>query len=210
LEAPFELEALKYLDGPLYTKHRDAWLRNTPNAGEVLRLQEQQPDWRTKVTARILLTWLDHRTEAERLLDDVDHVDWGRERRKVSGSAPVPDDRRTWGSEHPELHGLLLPLCWEAALKRRKEWHENKRWIFFAMMQRAADELTLEVLFWYLQVIADSRSEQALALSGLRRMPPAMVKPHVASMKQQGKDFHILFQVDFPQFFPGDPPGGPE
>jgi hypothetical protein len=200
----FEIEALKHFEGPLYTKQRDAWLRDTPNAREILRQQEQQPEWRTKVTAKILLVWLERRAEAESLLRDIDHVDWAKERSKVSGRALVPESG-TWGSDHPELHAAFLPLCWEAVLKRRKEWPEDKRWIFFAMMQRAADELSLEVLAWYLQAIADTRSERALAVSGLLRMPPAKVEARMASLSQQTKDVRVLIAMDFPGLYPNDP-----
>jgi len=209
MDPQFELEALKYIDGPLYTKHRDAWLASTPKVREILRRQEQEPDWRAKVTARILLAWLDHRPEAEKLLDRIDHANWERERDNVGGIAVIPAGFSGWSFDHPQFYGWLLPLCWEAALKRNKEWSYNKQWIFFDMIKvdpnALTNELTLEVLFWYLRAIAETTPERVLAMGGMMVMPPALVRPHVLRMQQQHHDLALLLKNDFPELFSDDP-----
>jgi hypothetical protein len=208
MDPKFEFEALKYVEGPLYTKHRDAFLAGTPNVREILRRQETQPDWRAKVTAKILLTWLDHRPEAEKLVDDIDHVDWEKERHTVVGIEAIPDAYSGWSSAHPEVHGWLLPLCWEATLKRQKEWSENKRWIFYAMLQvdpnALMNELSVEVMFWYVRAIAESTHERRLGTLGLIGMPPALIRPHALRLQQQQHDLAALLKNDFPELFPDE------
>jgi hypothetical protein len=69
-----------------------------------------------------------------------------------------------WCSDHPEVHGWLFPLCWEAMLKRHNEWSDDKRWVFHRMLRgdpnAELNELTVEVRFWYLRAIAETQNER--------------------------------------------------
>ena len=205
MEPQFEIEALKYVEGPLYTKHRDAWLRSTPNARDLLRRYEQSHDWHNKVTAKILLAWLDHRPEAEKLLARADHEDWDKERNFRGGNLYIPQSYAEWTARQPELHGWVLPLCWEAALKRRKEWPDEKRRIFFAALKLVPNELTIEVMFWFLRALAENDNDRSLALSAIALMPPAMIKPHLVRMERDHEDTLKLFKNNFSDLFLNGP-----
>jgi hypothetical protein len=211
MDPQLELEALKHVDGPLYTKHRDAWLASTPNAREILRRPEQQRDWRGRVTAMILLTWLDHRPEAERLLEQIDHAidEWRKERGEPPTAAFPPWSYSKWSANHAEAHGWLFPLCWEAMLKRHKEWSYDKRWVFSWMLRGGPnaemDELTVEVRFWYLRAIAETKQERSLGVYGLLYLPPGLIGPQVRWLQSQQRDLAALFKDDFPRLFPERP-----
>jgi hypothetical protein len=209
IDPQLELEALKYVDGPLYTKHRDGWLARTPSARELLRRQEQQRDWRARAMARILLTWLDHREQAEDLLDRVEHTRWEYDGSEAAGSRGPPGGYPAWSRLHPEEHGWLFPVCWEAMLKRYKEWSYEKRSIFLSMLHRdpntELNELTVDVSFWYLQAIAETTRERTLGAHGLLEMPPALLVPHVLRLQREQRDLAALFKPDFPRLFPERP-----
>ncbi len=191
---------MKYVDGPLYTEHRDGWLRRTPNARALLRRYAERPGWHDRVMAEILGTWLDHRPDAEALIDQIDHVDWEKERRSILGPDPVFEQYRRLAAL-PGKRGWILPLCWEMALKRRNEWPVYKRMTFFSMMEQPPDTLSAEVLFHYLRVIASNDFERSFTRGGLQRMPQAMLKPHALRMKRENGDAVTLLTEAFPALF---------
>jgi hypothetical protein len=201
MNAEIELEALKFIEGPLYTQHRDSFLAETPGVRALLLQKADDKDWRTQVTAKILLAWLDHRREGDELLAAIDRENWARWRRTAAGAEGIFESYASLCAEHPEKQAYLLPFSWEAVLKRRHEWSDDKRRVFVQMMQQVPNELTVEVLFFSLRALAETESDRALAVFGLRLMPRELVRPRLARLRREQAEILRLFRETFDEPF---------
>jgi len=182
--ADFEFEALKWITGPLYTERRDAWLASTPEVRSRLLRDEHDPEWRTSVTATILLGWLDHRTSYDDLLRKLDDpAPWKKAQKTIMGLNAV------WGSyanrvaEDPAFATMIFPLCLEVVLKRHGEWWAPKTTTFFEMLGQKKDERSIEPLFWYLQNIARNDTERDLVAFTLRLFPTEPLRSRIARLQ---------------------------
>lgn len=178
----FDFEALKWITGPLYTKKRDEWLASTRDARLILLRHQQDKDWRTSITATILLGWLEHRSEYEALVRELDQVEWEKIEQKP-GWKSVWETYAKRVRDNPQLGEMLLHLCWEVVLKRHGEWRHGTTVAFFEMLRERPDERSIEPLFWYLQNVARDQTERDLAARALARTPVEPLKRRVARLR---------------------------
>jgi hypothetical protein len=178
----FDFEALKFMIGPAYTQKRDAFLRETPEVRTRLSRLRNDRDWRTRITASILLAWLDHGRVYEKLLRDMEEQNW------ASGSANVNDLHEAYAERIERELGLegYLPLCWEMFLKRYPEWEFVRRFAFVLLIEIHPDERSLDPLFDHVRRAPELTSdEQAIRESAfaLRRMPKAELGRRLRRLK---------------------------
>jgi hypothetical protein len=178
-----EFETLKWLTGPLYTEKRDAWLASTPDARSRLVRDEQDPDWRTSVTATILLGWLDHRASYDEFLKKLDDPEpWKKAQQTIMGLNAVWKGYGMRVREDPAFGTMIFPLCLEAVLKRHGEWWDPKTKTFFDMLRQKEDERSIEPLLWYLQNIAEDYQERDRVGATLRLFPTEPLRTRIAKL----------------------------
>jgi hypothetical protein len=181
--ADFDFEALKWITGPLYAQKRDEWLARTPDVHTWLQRRAEDKDWRTSVTATTLLGWLDHRGAYEGLLRELDDPEpWAKAAKKVNGLYGVWDGYGARVRDDQEYRAMVFPLCLEAVLKHHGEWPYPKTRTFFEMLKQMADPRSIEPLFWYLQNVAQDRTERGLAAFAMQLFPWEVLRGRIAKL----------------------------
>jgi hypothetical protein len=182
-DVEFDFEALKWVSGPLYTRKRDEWLTLVPDARARLARYEQDRDWRTSVTALILLGWLDHRSAYEALFPEIEESF----RRLKPGN--IMGNNVVWGAYgdrarlEPEFAGMVFPLCLEVLLKRHRELAFHMMRTFLEMLQQMKDERAIEPVLWYMQNVAQDESERGLGTFVLRLYPTEPLRARLARLR---------------------------
>ena len=182
-ERPFEFDALAWVGGPSYTKHRDASLASTPDARALLNRCKAAPFWRTSMTASTLLGWLDHRAEYEALVGELNGVDWDKLDSFPGGRERVWERFAKRVREDPAHGERILPLAWEVVLGHHPEWRHGTRVAFFEMLREHPDPRSIEPLFWFLENLARDQTERDLAARALARMPVEPLERRVARLR---------------------------
>jgi hypothetical protein len=201
MDATLDFEGLKVVSGPAFALGRDRWLATTEGAKAVLARLAAATDWRTQVTARILLGWLDHRRPYQALIDELDRETWagGLEAARSRYVARVERD--------DELRAAILPLCWEAVSKAGPELRRDKRAIFLALLERYPDPLSFGPLVTFIEELADGPGDRRLALAAMAPLPRAPVAAWLEEKRQGHRRrmdrfrLELLDESDFREVF---------
>jgi hypothetical protein len=167
----FELEALAFLDGPLYEKKRDAFLNREPKDPERLRRLERHPDWRIATEAGILRGHLEHPAIYAGFLEQLEKAKFNTAPAAPGGERRWESSFRPWEDTSPYYRRHLVPLCREIVWKHRLT--HNADWFNVAsmMLTRFGDARSVDALVWLVWNLGDDHELELGVAHTAARLP---------------------------------------
>ncbi len=172
----FVFEVLKSFQGSLYDQELQRWKGTISPPKEWLKPHKDSDDWRTAVTAMILIGWIEHGPMYNELLANLDAEDIESAGRSAAGLNLIWDKYRHLAET--KFKKDILPLCWEVILKHSTSWPNWKVVTFFRMMEAVPHEDSLEPLIWFIEN-TDNDALSYSAVKSLARLKKEIVAPRL-------------------------------
>ena len=210
-----ELEVLKSLEGKPYDEAWKRWLGPSKNGApsapgpgplsgvltsgrDRLLAHAKSEDWRTAVTSQIILGWIDHGADYEKLLSMLDGENVQAAGRTAAGLSTIWNKYRAIAQR--DFKENILPLCWEVILKHSTDWPAWKVTTFFRILQVTPDARSLEPLFWFLESTANDAmahdAAKAIARLGRDVVTPRLAKAKATSARLSARMEDVGLELD--------------
>ncbi len=149
-----DLELLRVLRGPLYTRRRDQMLASAKGFAEIADQLKSQPDRRLELTARFLAGWEQDREIYEGLDRALAAVDYPSFAQNVTGIGPAV--ARVVYAARQKDGERLLPYCYEQLVKLGEGLPDYKRMALFRLIGDMPTEASIEPLLWTVDETMDT------------------------------------------------------
>ena len=179
MEFWYEFELLKYIGGQPYAGQRNRLLQSPAGLENRLLPYASDKDWRTAITAHILLGYLRHQGPIASLMKTLKEQNLDRARESAAGMGPVYEKYRLMARNHGQA---ILPYAWEMLLKFDSESEGWKLIAMTHMIGAVPHPLSAETLIRFIEN-TEKEGPRNAAAAALVRLADAGVLARVAKTR---------------------------